>query len=320
MLAYYGGKKSITRFIRGLNLYLHSLGLNDTRFYNAHGLTYPHHVSTAYDLALLGTYVVKNTTLLEICKQKQLVRALSKSHSVIRPSTNRNILEGKLYCKDVIGLKTGYTAAAGYTYVAAATRNGRTLVAAFLGGKKSTDRFCDAYELFELAFDQEPEKIKILEKGVTIKHANKEYSTTSDIYDYVYPTVTIKSLQPDQAPLKGAELGNRRHLKNVPAHLEKKLYYTGDTILTRGRSYAYAVETRFITSPSAAKENTHKQTDGIIQSLKIYFNGMYVGETLLHLIQQDGPQVNVLRRIYWLAAVIASACLIYWRYLNAKRK
>jgi len=147
---------SIPKFMERINEYLLSIGCKNTQFKNPHGLTDPNHWSTAYDLALM------TRRGLNIPKFRKLVSTLSYT----KPGTNKQpqaeiILTNPLlkpksryYYPKAIGIKTGYTAAAKQTLVAAAEHEGRTLIAVLLGCEKKGERFEDARKLFDAAFNE----------------------------------------------------------------------------------------------------------------------------------------------------------------------
>src|SRR5205823_4074450 len=68
--------------------------------------------------------------------------------------SNRLLRTGPLYYPRAIGVKTGYTSHAGHNLVAAAEKEGRTLIAVLMGGEESTKRFKEAVQLFEAAFSE----------------------------------------------------------------------------------------------------------------------------------------------------------------------
>ena len=109
----------VETFVEWMNQWAEELGMADTHFANPNGLDDPDHYSTAYDLALLARAVLKNPILREIVGTKT-------AHVAGRDLTNHNKLLWRY--EGCVGLKTGYTDAAGRTLVSAAERNGQTLI------------------------------------------------------------------------------------------------------------------------------------------------------------------------------------------------
>lgn len=154
---------TIPDFVHRLNEYLQSIGCKNTQFKNPHGLSHPDHYSTAYDMALIAKKA------LQLPKFRQIVSTLSYT----KPKTNKQPpVEMKLtnpmmrpdsrhYYPKAIGIKTGYTAAAQYTLVAAAEQEGRTLIAVLLGCERS-QRYETAKKLFETAFAEKKIKRRLM--------------------------------------------------------------------------------------------------------------------------------------------------------------
>ena len=97
-----------------------SLGLQNTHYANPHGLDQEGNYSSARDLALLTAKALENPDFRRICATK------SVAVSGDRVLTNHNKLLWR--CPGCIGVKTGYTRAAGRLLVSAAEREGRTLI------------------------------------------------------------------------------------------------------------------------------------------------------------------------------------------------
>lgn len=111
---------SVEEFVVLMNLKAQKLGLKNTHFENPNGLDGKEHFSTARDLAALTAYALKNEDFCTIVSTKNI--QLGE-----RSLTNHNRLLWS--CEGCIGVKTGYTKAAGRILVSAAKRNGRTLIA-----------------------------------------------------------------------------------------------------------------------------------------------------------------------------------------------
>ena len=127
-----------------------ALGLKDTRFANPSGLDDPEQYSTAYDLAVLGTYALTKPELRRIVSLRDVViessREPGREHGWFRPGNLNSLLATY---RGAIGLKPGYTEDAGYTLVAAAERDGRTLVCVTLQSRR---HFSDCTALLDFGF------------------------------------------------------------------------------------------------------------------------------------------------------------------------
>ena len=110
-------------FVALMNEKAAALGMADTHFANPNGLDDEEHYSTARDMAQLARAAVNEPTLLRMASTRQ-------ASIGGRTLTNHNKLLGRM--EGCLGLKTGYTKAAGRTLVSCAEKDGRRLVAVTL--------------------------------------------------------------------------------------------------------------------------------------------------------------------------------------------
>jgi D-alanyl-D-alanine carboxypeptidase (penicillin-binding protein 5/6) len=107
-----------------------SLGARDTRVLSPDGYDTPGQVSSAYDLAVFGRAGLRNADFARYCRTVQARFPGGGRWSYPIRNTNR-LLSGEDGVKPypgLVGIKNGYTSKAGHTLVAAARRDGRTLV------------------------------------------------------------------------------------------------------------------------------------------------------------------------------------------------
>ena len=137
-------------FVDRMNRQAAALGLRDTAFRNAHGLTAPGHLTTARDMAHLGRRL-----RLDFPEYWALFSRQS-ADAGLRPvkHTNRRFLSGYAGAD---GIKTGYTRAAGYTLTASARRGGKWVIASVFGAPSSAARAAEAGRLIDAAFAAIPE-------------------------------------------------------------------------------------------------------------------------------------------------------------------
>ncbi|QQM45581.1 D-alanyl-D-alanine carboxypeptidase [Streptomyces liliifuscus] len=106
-----------------------SLGARDTRVVSPDGYDTPGQVSSAYDLAVFGRAGLRNA---DFARYAATVRAKfpAGGWSFEIQNTNRLLTgaDGVAPYRGLVGVKNGYTSQAGNTLVAAARRDGRTLV------------------------------------------------------------------------------------------------------------------------------------------------------------------------------------------------
>lgn len=129
-------------FVARMNARARELGLTDTHFVNASGLTDDRaHRASPLDLARLTEVAMAHPDFARWAGARRL------TVPGLPPMENRNELIGRYPGAD--GVKTGYLAHAGYALVASATRDGLSLYAVVLG---SQDSFVDAARLLDWAF------------------------------------------------------------------------------------------------------------------------------------------------------------------------
>lgn len=115
---YLGG--SVESFVAQMNQRAQSLGLTRTHFANPNGLDDEENYGTAYDLAVLAAAALENDAFCQVVSTKTYLAGN-------RTLTNHNKLLWKY--EGAIGVKTGFTKAAGRLLVSAAERQGRRLIA-----------------------------------------------------------------------------------------------------------------------------------------------------------------------------------------------
>jgi D-alanyl-D-alanine carboxypeptidase (penicillin-binding protein 5/6) len=134
---------SVGAFVDGMNAKARELGLLDTHYVNPHGLSDSQHYSSAYDLARLARFAMRNPQFAEIVIARRWHLSPPSDYDL----TNGNTLLGAYPGAD--GVKIGWTEDAGWTLVASAVRNGHRLFVTVLN---SRDRDADAAALLDWAF------------------------------------------------------------------------------------------------------------------------------------------------------------------------
>jgi D-alanyl-D-alanine carboxypeptidase len=124
-LGYAAGGGSLDRFYERMTARARSLGMRDTTYRSASGLNDATNLSTAYDQAILGRFALRNSLLARI------VRTWRKAFPTYgKVYVNHNKMLS--WYPGTIGLKTGWTTAAGGCLATAVQRNGRTVIAVIL--------------------------------------------------------------------------------------------------------------------------------------------------------------------------------------------
>jgi len=120
---------SIDEFCNLMNEKAKSLGLIDTHFTNPHGLHNDEHYTTAYELCVIAANALENETFRKITSTKSMY-AKSTFSDAQRYFVNHNKL--LRFYNGSIGVKTGFTKAAGRCLVTAAERDEERFVAVTL--------------------------------------------------------------------------------------------------------------------------------------------------------------------------------------------
>lgn len=135
---------SESAFAELMNTYAKQLGMTNSHFVDASGLPDPQHYTTARDLTILARALIRDFPN----EYKMFAEREFTWHGIKQPNRN-GLLE-----KDpsVDGIKTGHTNAAGYCLLASATRDGRRLISAVMGGKSWAYREQASLELLNYGF------------------------------------------------------------------------------------------------------------------------------------------------------------------------
>ena len=130
-----------------MNKKAEELGLKNTHFVTPHGLDDNEHYTTAYELAVLTDYALKNEKFAQIVNTKTCTINVN---GMPRQITNTNELLGNL--NGVNGVKTGFTGNAMRCLVTSCTRNGNQIITVVLGADTKNKRTEDSIKLIEYAF------------------------------------------------------------------------------------------------------------------------------------------------------------------------
>lgn len=144
-------------FVNLMNEEAAALGCENTHFANCHGLPNFDHMTTARDLATIARAAMQYDEFREIVgTAKTVMEATNKNREKTIISTN-GILPGSSYpsyqYEHAIGIKTGHTSFAGYCLIAAAEKDGHTLLSVILGTGSRTSSFRQTVNLFEWGFE-----------------------------------------------------------------------------------------------------------------------------------------------------------------------
>ena len=133
-------------FVEQMNNRARGLGMDDTHFMNPTGLTAAGHVTSAHDIALMSRELltkhpdIRNFTTIWTDSIRGGTFDLANTNKLIR------------WYDGATGLKTGYTASAGYCISATAEKDGMELIAVVMKGETADKRNTDAKALLNYGF------------------------------------------------------------------------------------------------------------------------------------------------------------------------
>lgn len=139
---------SVSDFAILMNNKAKELGLKNTNFETPHGLDSDNHYTTAYELALLTDYALKNPTFSKIVGTKNYTININ---GYPKNLSNTNELLGNL--NGVYGVKTGFTNGANRCLVTACKRGNMDIICVVLGADTKNFRTQDSVKLIEYAFN-----------------------------------------------------------------------------------------------------------------------------------------------------------------------
>ena len=232
---------SAEAFVDKMNEKAKLIGMKDTVFCTPSGLDKGDHHSTAYDMAILGAYAMENENFAKIVSQKSMKIHFINPNKYVTMKNHNKLL--RLY-DGCMGIKTGFTKAAGRCLVSYAQRNGAKLICVTLNAPNDWD---DHTKLFNYGFDNVAVKtfndsgysVDIPVKSKEIDHINGKCNSVFEVCikkedeNKIRREIEIPSVcgLPTE---KGQILGN-------------VVYYIGDNII--GKNPIVAVDSAFEKTP-----------------------------------------------------------------------
>lgn len=163
------------------NYLIEKTGIQNTNFTNSSGLFDENHYSTAYDLATIVQYAMKNETFMKFFNAKEL-RWIGESWDTTIVSHHR-LVNGEIPYEGITGGKNGYVPEARYTLATTATRENMNLIAITLSGNKN-DIYNDTIKLFDYGFSSFHEVV--INSNTTYTLNDRLYSNTNPIQFYIH--------------------------------------------------------------------------------------------------------------------------------------
>ena len=184
MAEYIGGSEE--NFVKMMNNKARELNLMHTNFVNPTGLDEEGHYSSAYDLAIIAS---------ELMKHKDVFKYTTLYEDYLRKNTDNKfwlVNTNKLLksYKGVDGLKTGMTDKAGYCMAITAKRDNMRILAIVLGEKEGKVRNKETSDLLDYGFNNY-EVITIKKKGDKVGSITLDKSIPKEIDVALEEDITI---------------------------------------------------------------------------------------------------------------------------------
>ena len=184
---------STEEFAKLMNEKAKEIGCKESNFVNPNGMHDENHYSSAYDLAMIARYAMKNKTFRELVIKKEC----SLPHTEFwgdeqveehgeRNFKNTNQLlnpESKYYYPYANGIKAGFTTPAKNCLVSSSNKNGFEVITVVLHAESTEDnlsaRYVDTINLFEYAYNNYniDDILKEYENG----HENESIESNNEI-------------------------------------------------------------------------------------------------------------------------------------------
>jgi len=159
------------RFAARMNRTAKALGMTNSTFKNANGLTTAGHLSTAADMNHLGRRLFFDfPQYYNLFSRRTADAGMKKVYN-----TNRRFLDAY---EGADGIKTGYTVAAGFNLTASAERGTKRIIATVFGGRSTANRNAKMAELLDLGFKSAP-RIASVRKPATVSIPTGPMTTSS---------------------------------------------------------------------------------------------------------------------------------------------
>lgn len=176
---------SVEEFVNLMNKRAKELGANDTNFVNPHGLDAENHYTTAYDMSLMAKELLKHPKILEFTSIYEDYLQKKDGSSIWLVNTNKLVR----FYDGVDGLKTGFTATAGYCLTATAKKNNLRLISVVMGAETSDKRSSDTTSLLNYGFNTYKTHVVLTKNDSLglkrVENSNVEQTNIVLVNDYI---------------------------------------------------------------------------------------------------------------------------------------
>ncbi len=152
---------SISEFAKLMNEKAKEIGCLDTNFVNPNGMHDENHYSTAYDMAQIARYCMKNQKFREIITKMECslpMTELWQEERVFKNTNSLMISDNRYYYPYCNGIKTGFTTPAKNCLVASSNKDGFEVISVVLHAESTEERlsarYLDTINLFEYGYNK----------------------------------------------------------------------------------------------------------------------------------------------------------------------
>lgn len=262
---------SVESFSFMMNSKAKDLGLCSTNFVTPHGLDNDDHYTTAFELAFLADYALKNEVFSKIVKTKTYTIYLNGHTKTLN---NTNELLGNL--DGIYGVKTGFTNGANRCLVTSCKRGNLDIICVVLGCDTKKDRTTDSVKLINYTF-KNFSLVNI--KDVLIKDFNDWVLTHKDSFTINKGVTHSLYLYLDESDFDFSHAAvNNSELKSISTNVTFDAYfeapvYKGTKI---GEISLYVGDTNYLSIDILSKNTIYKKNFSyyifnILKNFNIFF-------------------------------------------------
>ena len=174
------------QFVKEMNKKAKELGLKNTKFMNATGLTSDNHYSSAYDMSIIARELVKHEKILEFTSTYEDYLRKDTKNPFWLVNTNRLVR----FKEGVDGLKTGFTDEAGYCLTATMKKDNMRLITVVMKEESANKRSADTTKMLDYGFNVYMVQT-ILDENTSIDKRKVELGTKQNVEIVPKENITI---------------------------------------------------------------------------------------------------------------------------------
>lgn len=279
---------SIDSFVAMMNTKVNELGLTNTHFTNPYGKHDDTHYTTAYDLAMIFKYCLKNETFRKIAGSASCAIPATTSYGPRSyPSTNEMLISNnRHYYRYLTAGKTGYTSVAKECLVSSAYKDNLELICVILGANS-------------------------IPNTSSIKIDSNRFSETKSLYEYGYSNYSIQNIANEN------DIATQIEIKNATENTKKLDLMIAETIpaLIQNTKKTSDLSPEII----IPEDLTAPIEEGtVVGKIKYVVDGVEYTTNLLasHTVEKS----KLFEYILYIVGVMVILLILYWIFYSSKKK